>query len=179
MPQSMDMIYVLAYPHFEVKVSHALTAFRDLHEKERATLVAPHITLVFALADSLSQEIIAVCERVASQTSVIPIEFSNSEIIFDPFENTHKIMLLTSVGRDRLTTLHEQLYDGLRHKEQDNDELYRPHMTVATNSERLIIENVDTSSLGFFPIKATISSLDVVKLSDGKLSTINSILLGM
>lgn len=174
----MIMIYVLAYPRFDMSVSRSLAAFRDIHEKERAKLVAPHITLVFGLADSISQEIIAVCEQIASQTPVIPIEFSNSEIVFDPYENTHKIFLLTSIGRDRLKILHDQFYDGLHHKELDNDESYRPHMTVATNLDRLIIEDVDTTSLGSFPIKAIISSLDVVKLADGKLSTIGSTPLG-
>lgn len=179
MLQSMIMLYVLSYPHFEEPVSRALATFRDAHEKERARLVAPHITLVFALADSLSHEIKQVCEQVASQISGITIEFSNSEIIFDPFENKHKIILLTSLGRDCLTTLHEQLYEGVCHKELYKGELYRPHMTVATNSDRLTIENVDTTPLGFFPIKANISSLEVVKLTDGKLSTISSIPLGM
>lgn len=179
MPQTVIMIYVLAYPHFEIDVSRSLTAFREVHEKKRAKLVAPHITLVFGLADSISQEITALCEQIASQTSVIPIQFSNSEIVYDSFENTNKIFLLTSVGRDSLMTLHDQFYDGSHHKELGHDEPYRPHMTVATNLDRSVIEDIDTTPLGSFPIKSIINSLDVVKLADGKLSTIGSFPLGM
>ena len=173
------MIYVLAYPLFDRRVSEALAAFRGLHEPARAQLVAPHVTLVFGVRNSSSEEISNICRRVAATTSVFSTKFSTSELSYDPFEKTHKISLLCAEGANLITSLHEKLYEGPHHDELHPDIPYRPHMTVGANADRSQLKNANTASIGHFPIKAEINSLSVLQLADGKLNAISSIGLKM
>ncbi|MGB1215273.1 MAG: 2'-5' RNA ligase family protein [Pikeienuella sp.] len=152
----------------------SILAFRCAHEPDRAKLVAPHITLVFGVQNSTPSEIAEHCERVARRTTMFCVEFSSWEIVYDPFEKTHKIFLVTSTGTDRVTALHQHLYDGPHRSEQRTDIPYKAHMTVATNVDRSVLEAVDVASLGRFPIKATIRSLEVVSLANGRLTVIGS-----
>lgn len=175
MPQRSSMIYVLAYPKFEADILRSILTFRSAHEPDRAGLVAPHITLVFGVQNSTPSEIAKHCELVATRTTTISVEFPSWEIVYDPFEKTHKIFLVTSTGTDRVTALHQQLYDGPHRSELHPDMPYKSHMTVATNVDRSVLEAVDVASIGTFPMKATIRSLEVVSLTDSRLSVIGSI----
>ncbi len=172
------MIYVLAFPHFEANVLQSLAAFRGIHEPERAALVAPHVTLAFRIQNTLPKDMIALCQRVASQKKKFYVEFDTSEVVYDQFEDVHKLLLAISVGQVELTALHEQLYEGLHRQEPHPHLAYHPHMTIATNADPVIIENIDLTSIGPFPIKATINSLEVLKLEDGGLSSIANVQLG-
>lgn len=172
------MIYVLTYPTFEGDQYHTISRFRTVYEPDRAELVGPHITLVFGLKNATLQEIDALCDQVAAQTAPVSVEFSSHEIAYDPFEKTYKIFLLISEGADGVIRLHERLYAGLRRSEFDPNSFYRPHMTVATNVDRAILEDIDVDSIGSFPIKATVSGLEIVSLARGQLSLIKSIPFG-
>ncbi|MAC76604.1 MAG: hypothetical protein CML66_00880 [Rhodobacteraceae bacterium] len=63
-----------------------------------------------------------------------------------------------------------QRTDTAQRAERKDDIPYRPHMTVATNPDRAIIERLETSSLGGFPLLGTIRALEVVKLENGRLN---------
>lgn len=77
-----------------------------------------------------------------------------------------------------MAALHDQLYEGAQRAERKDDIPYRPHMTVATNPDRAIIERLETSSLGGFPLLGTIRALDVVKLENGGLHHLRTIPFG-
>jgi len=178
-PETCRMIYVLAYPKLEAKISRSLAAFRQTHEPERAQLVAPHITLVFGVRKSSPEEIAAICDQVASKTSAISTEFSKSEICYDPFEKVHKISLLCTKGAKQLTALHRDLYEGPHSDEFDTDIPFRPHMTVGANSNLSELEDVSLASIGTLPITAEIDSLSVVQIANRELQTICSVKLSM
>ena len=173
------MIYVLAYPQFDAKVSQSLAAFRRIHEPERSQLVAPHITLVFGVRNSSPEDIVTICEQVASNTSPISTEFSKSEVSFDPFEKTYKISLLCAEGASLLTSVHRRLYEGPHRGELDPSIPYRPHMTVGANVNLSELEDADIAAIGVFPIMAVVNSLSVVQLASGELRTISSVELSM
>jgi len=168
------MIYVLAYPQFDTRVSDALAAFRRLHEPVRARLVAPHVTLVFGVRNSSPEEISNICKQVATTTSAISTEFSTCEVSYDPFEKVHKISLMCAKGASLINALHEKLYEGPHNGELRPDIPYRAHMTIGANADRSQLENADTASIGPFPIKAEINSLSVVQLTAGELHAIGS-----
>ncbi|WP_157982276.1 2'-5' RNA ligase family protein [Oceanicella sp. SM1341] len=168
-PHFVVMIYVLAYPQFEPSVAERIRRFRTENEPARAELVPPHVTLVFGLTNIRLQEFQEHCEAVASRSSQFEISFVSDEITHDPFEKTHKLLLVSSTGSSLLAALHDQLYDGAQRAERKDDIPYRPHMTVATNPDRTIIERLETSSLGGFPLLGTIRALEVVKLENGRL----------
>jgi hypothetical protein len=157
------MIYVLAYPEFEPSVAGNIARFRQTHEPEKAKLVRPHVTLVFGLRGVRQLEFVASCEKVAEGVPAIAVDFDSTEIVHDPFEKTFKLFFLNSKGRDALKALHERLYDGPRRSELHPDIPFRPHMTVATHSDRAIIERLDASEIGAFPISGIIRALEVVQ----------------
>ncbi|KRW94123.1 2'-5' RNA ligase family protein [Paracoccus sp. MKU1] len=163
------MIYVLAYPQFEPSIAERIRQFRTENEPARAELVPPHVTLVFGLMNTRPHEFLEHCEAVANRSSQFEMSFVSEEITRDAFEKTYKLLLVSSTGNSQLAALHEQLYEGAQRAEQKEDITYRPHMTVATNPDRTIIKNLDTSSLGGFPLLGTIRALEVAKLENGRL----------
>lgn len=163
------MIYVLAYPQFEPSFAERIRRFRTENEPARAELVPPHVTLVFGLMNIRPHEFLEHCEAVASRSSQFEVSFVSEEITHDPFEQTYKLLLVSSAGSSQLAALHEQLYEGAQRAEQKEDFPYRPHMTIATNPHRTIIERLETSSLGGLPLLGTIRALEVVKLENGRL----------
>ncbi|RKT34723.1 2'-5' RNA ligase superfamily protein [Roseovarius halotolerans] len=172
------MIYVLAYPQFEPSVAERIRRFRTENEPSRAKLVPPHVTLVFGLMNIHPHEFLAHCETIAGRSSQFEVSFVSEEITHDPFEKTHKLLLVSSTGSSQLAALHDQLYEGVQKAERKDDIPYRPHMTVATNTDRTIIKNLDTSSLGGFPLLGTIRALEVVKLENGRLHHLRTIPFG-
>lgn len=90
-------------------------------------------------------------------------------MVYDPFEEKHKVFLMHGIGKDRLTNLHAQLYDGPHRADFNADTPFQPHMTVATNSVRAVVEGLNIDDLGPLPIAGTIGGLNVVELRDGKL----------
>lgn len=163
------MIYVLAYPQFEPSVAERIRRFRTENEPARAELVPPHVTLVFGLMNIRLHGFLAHCEAVASRSSQFEVSFVSEEIAHDPFEKTHKLLLVSSTGSSQLAALHDQLYEGVQRAERKVDIPYRPHMTIATNPDRTIIGRLETSFLGGFPLLGTIQALEVVKLENGRL----------
>ena len=172
------MIYVLAYPEFEPNSARQINHFRSRHEPERAKLVPPHVTLVFGLKDRNPRDILTLCERVVENARRLTIEFTSSELAYDPFEHRHKLLLLCGKGGDALISLHNQIYDGLHRIELKPGIGYRPHMTVATHVDRAIIERLEVVEVGTFPISATINSLEMVELAHGNLNNLASIPFG-
>jgi 2'-5' RNA ligase len=173
--QRCRMIYVLAYPDFEPSVAGNIARFRRAHEPERAKLVEPHVTLVFGLRGVRPLEFVASCEKIAVDVSEIAVDFVATDIVHDPFEKTYKLFLLNSTGRDDLTALHERLYDGLNRSELHPAIPFRPHMTVATHSERAIIERLDATEIGAFPISGKIRALEIVELVEKTLVRLRTI----
>ncbi|WP_162409803.1 2'-5' RNA ligase family protein [Acuticoccus sediminis] len=166
------MLYVLAFPKFAETMARSIDRFRALHEPERARLVGPHVTLVFALSEADADGVCDSCGRAAAQTPPMDIAFDHVEIGDDPYEKTHKIFMLCSTGSGALVALHRRLYRGL-HREGDAE--YRPHMTIATNAARERLEHLDPASIGAFPVRAVVDAIDVVQITGGALETVRTI----
>lgn len=166
------MIYVLGYPEFEPRLAWQLDRFRSVHEPERAKLVPPHITLVFGLKRADPKDVLTICERVSRKIPEFSIELAHSEVVYDPFEKTHKLILVCGQGKERLTALHNQLYEGPHRTELQLEIPYQPHMTVATHANRSVVEQLDAADIGPLPISGTITALHLVELVDGKLNAL-------
>ncbi|MGL5010695.1 MAG: 2'-5' RNA ligase family protein [Paracoccaceae bacterium] len=170
------MIYVLAYPEFELGVAQCISRFRSVHEPERAKIVPPHITLVFGLNVGYRQEIISRCKRLSGLVSEFVVDFPAVEVVYDPFEKSHKLFLICATGQRTLVALHEELYEGQHHRAELNPDLpYRPHMTVATSKSVKAIQRLDIAKLGALPIQGMIRALEVVDFADGALSPLQTI----
>lgn len=175
MPQLGIVIYVLAYPVFERPIAESIARFRRRHEPERARLVPAHVTLVFGTGTARPPDVIAQCQEAAEAVAEIDVEFTEGQIVYDPFEKTYKLSLLSAAGTDALIRLHERLHAGSLRAELRPDIPYRPHMTVATHEDRAAIERVDAAAIGRFPISGKIGSLDVVKRAGDTLNSLKTI----
>tara|TARA_A100000171_G_scaffold44001_1_gene46437 strand:- start:355 stop:834 length:480 start_codon:yes stop_codon:yes gene_type:complete len=123
--------------------ANGAVTFRTENEPARAELVPPHVTLVFGLMNIRPHEFLERCEAVANKSSQFEVSFVSEEITHDPFEKTYKLLLVSSTGSSQLAALHDQLYERAQRAERKDDIPYRPHMTVATNPDRAIIERLD------------------------------------
>jgi len=168
------MIYVLAYPEFEPSISEKIDHFRSLNDLEKSKLVCPHITLVFGLKQADPKSILGLCEDVSRKTTEFTVEFTSSEVAYDPFEKTHKLCLIWGDGKAALSALHTQLYKGPHRAELTSEFPYRPHMTIAAHSKRNTVEALTVSDVGELPIIGMIKALHVVKLVDGRLRTLKT-----
>jgi 2'-5' RNA ligase len=169
------MIFVLAYPEFEPYIAAKIDQFRTIHEPERAKMVRPHITLVFGLADDTRKDVERQCHVVSGQTPEFDIKFDSHETSYDPFESNHKLVLRCGDGGHIVSALHDGLYDGPHRSGLRSDHVYRPHMTVATCSDRSDIERVNIADIGRLPIAGKVRALDLVQLETGSLTNLMSL----
>lgn len=170
-----SMIYVLAYPEFDATYANRIHDFRAKHEPQRAKLVPPHLTLVFGAKIGHLPVITELAKAVSRQTQTFTITLDHYTIEFDPFEQKHKIFLLCGEGSRDVTALHEQLYDGDHRAEFSPTHPFRAHMTVATCDTSAQIERINVSDVGPLPLYATLRAINVVRLSNGELSIIETL----
>ncbi|WP_147107060.1 2'-5' RNA ligase family protein [Tateyamaria sp. syn59] len=168
------MIYVLVYPVFDERSTVLIRAFRETHEAQRARLVAPHITLVFGVAQTHLERLSRLVDVVCEQTSTLPVTFDGHVTELDPFEKTYKTFLLCDEGCAAITALHDKLYDGPHRSEFNAAYPFTPHMTIGSYTAQTEAEQVDISALGHFPIKGQVCSLALVQLEDGELTTLKT-----
>lgn len=124
---------------------------------------------MFGLMTISRQAILAQCKIAADRSSQFGVSFTSAEVTYDPFEKEYKLLLISFAGRFELAALHHQIYQGIQTAERNVAIPYRPHMTVATNPDRRIIEQLDISFLGGFPLTGTIRALEVVELENSRL----------
>lgn len=172
------MLYVLACPEFEPDITQAVARFRAKHEPERASLVRPHVTLVFGVRDVTARDLATHCASVAKTHSPIAVGFSAGEIGYDPYEKTFKLMLRVSDGAEELMELHEALRYPPLQQTPTRDTPYRPHMTVATDTDRSKIDRLDPAAIAPLPFFGIINTLDVVEITGNALHDVESVPLG-
>ena len=168
------MIYVLAYPKFSASAAAKISAFRKQHEPIKAELVPPHITLVFGSNDAHLEAIEDLVDAVSLQTSKFTVSFDTWVAEYDPFEKKHKVFLVCAVGRENVVELHTRLYEGPHHSDLDPTHPYRPHLTIATKDSRAEIEHLDMTIAEELPLTAELRSLELVHVSDGRLTLLKS-----
>lgn len=168
------MIYVLAYPSFAPSCAQQIAEFRARHEPLRAALVPPHITLVFGVAEAYLPGIADLVEIATQHRCALSVSFDSYVIEFDPFEKKHKIFLLCGAGREDLTSLHTQLYDGPHRACLSTAHPFQPHMTVASYDRREDAERVDVRHAIKLPIRAQIEALRIVRFAGGELTTLKT-----
>ncbi|WP_420862392.1 2'-5' RNA ligase family protein [Algirhabdus cladophorae] len=161
------MIYVLAYPQFKSNTAQVLERFRAKHEPERAKMVPPHITLAFALRDIDLDLFFDHCQKICASVQPFQITFNQQAVVWDPYENTHKLFLWVGAGAAKLNNLHRRIYDDPNVPAACMDGTFRPHMTIGTNADQKALEGLDAAILSHFPIPARQNGLDVVGLLDG------------
>ncbi|USG63185.1 2'-5' RNA ligase family protein [Sneathiella marina] len=169
------MIYVLAYPEFDPDIFEAIEKFRSINEPERARLVAPHITLVFALRDEKPEDFADFCSRKIRSMKRFPITFDRFEILHDPVETTHKICLVCGEGGQKIKTLHHALYEGPHRSGLRADIPFKPHMTIATNANVAPLEKLDPTVIGAFPVRAEINTINIIEVTEGRLRNVRTV----
>ncbi len=172
------MLYVLAYPEFSDAIRGSLAKFRETYEPERARLVAPHVTLMFGVPPNYLRDVSKLAERAVATTETFSIVFESCVIAHDPFEQTNKLVLNVGDGRKRLIKLHQILYDGPHRQEFDDNQPFAPHMTIASDRRRTMLETLDVRDMCGLPLRATISALDLVRVSDGRLTHVQTFQFG-
>lgn len=74
-----------------------------------------------------------------------------------------------------VSRFYKRLYDGKHRLELSAEHPFEPHMTIASYDVRADVEKIDVSAIGDFPIKATVSALELVQLDQGRLTTLKTV----
>lgn len=114
-----------------------IATFRRTHDPT-ADLVDPHITLVFAVPDSIGRDRFREHVRaVVSRTPRFEIRLKGLEASWD-----HWLFLLVAEGRERVISLHDELYGGILSPYLRTDLSFVPHVGLG-----LFVEEGDDRDL--------------------------------
>jgi len=164
------MHYVLCYPKLEADDLARIEAFRRAHEPARAKLVPAHITLVFGVASISAEALAGRVTAVVRDSAPFAFAFDGMEVSAHE-GGDHNLFLRVGEGKDRLSALHEALYEGL---ERGREIEFTPHMTIATNAELKPIFTCAVEAKPLTAITGRIESLDVATLSGDTLYKVAS-----
>lgn len=170
-------LHVVAYPEL-------LAADREMIQlcrKEYNTLytvIQPHFTLVFSVADMQAADIIAEARKQAALTTAIDFSLRCAVINKDSFSNNYDAFLVPDEGFSKIVKLHDKLYsDKLSHHHR-LDISYIPHISIANSVDVSVIKRiVDEWNEKDLVINGTISWVDIINYENRVVTTLERLAL--
>lgn len=170
-------LYVLIYPKLSPSALVEIERFRRRHEPGRATLVAAHITVGFAIPSTSAEALLQHARQLARDVEAFKVSFASIRPSWDPLSAEHKLFLIMEDGRVQIADLHDALYRRLPASDQASDLAFEPHMTIATASSQRDIEIASADAAFVLPIVGTADELTVAELGPDGLRPLASIAL--
>lgn len=173
---------VLAYPTFSSPDLSWIEAIRTRHDPQ-ATLIAPHVTLVFPLdenelaLDVLRTHLYDVVET-PSRLSPISLMLRAALVMPESGKPGGHLFLIPDEGTSQLVKLHERLYRGLLLSHLRLDIPFVPHVTVgASNNLAALYEVAQELNAVDFAISGRIDRLTLVRYGAGGVTPVDEIIL--
>jgi 2'-5' RNA ligase len=89
-------------------------------------LIAPHITLMFPVSDSIGEEnLVHHLENVLKDWRSFPIHLQGVHLSWDDY-----VFLLVQAGKNDIIRLHDEMYTGILARELRKDIPFIPHLTL-------------------------------------------------
>lgn len=124
------MLYVLCLPRFAAADTDRIDAFRRRHEPARATLVPPHLTLVFGAAMACRPALETALAALAATEPAFDLTLGDPHTHLDDGRREYAFYLRALDGRGPLTRLHAALHDGPGLPTRRPDTPFDPHLTL-------------------------------------------------
>src|SRR6185369_1807887 len=123
------MIYALVhFPEIDLELINSLRADYDPQFK----LIAPHITVVFPVPDSIGEHnLVSHIQTVLQDCQPFPIRLRGLMKSWDEY-----LFLVLQKGEDDVIRLHDNLYTGLLSEYRNKEMEFVPHLTLGKFTEQ-------------------------------------------
>jgi 2'-5' RNA ligase len=159
----MSTLYAAVFPRLDVPW---IAEFRNQHDP-LASLIAPHVTLVFP-TDRLDAEHFQGAIQIAASTST-PFQaiFRSTILILE--ENSARIFLVPDEGFSRIVELHDRVYAGELTSSLRLDVPFIPHITLGSHLDlKTAKELVDGLNASPFEVCTAIDHIQVVAVEGSR-----------
>ncbi|WP_372054476.1 2'-5' RNA ligase family protein [Tistrella mobilis] len=169
------MLYVLCLPRFAAADADRIDAFRRRHEPARATLVPPHLTLVFGAAIACRPALEATLAALAATAPAFDLTLGDPHAHLDDTRREYAFYLRALDGAGPLTRLHAALHDGPGLPTRRPDTPFDPHLTLTGAPEA---GPVTAAAAAFaaaawpLPVRGHVDAVEIMQLAEGCLDRV-------
>jgi len=169
---------VLAYPLLSQTDYELIQDFRREHDSQ-FIIAGPHFTFVFPLDGMPPNDFLKEIKNRATGTTKIQFDLRCVVVSKDAFSKRYNLFLVPEEGYSKIIRLHDQLYGGILFPHLRHDIDFIPHITIGHSDDPVLCKKMAADwNRKDFSITGIISSLQVVRLENQSLETMEEILLG-
>ncbi|MAM77094.1 2'-5' RNA ligase family protein [uncultured Tistrella sp.] len=172
------MLYVLCLPRFAAADADRIDAFRRRHEPARATLVPPHLTLVFGAAMACRPALETALAAVAATEPAFDLTLGDPHTHLDDRRREYAFYLRALDGTGPLARLHAALHDGPGLPTRRPDTSFDPHLTLTGAPGA---DPVTAAAAAFaadawpLPVRGHVDAVEIVQLLEGRLDRLTRV----
>ena len=165
----MVRLYVAYFPEV-APAQDWLVSFRARHDPS-ATLVAPHVTLVFPTEAISEETLVAEARAVAAETAAFRAHFRIAMMMPEVAgaRMTSHIFLVPDSGLSEIVRLHDRLYAGRLRPQLRLDLPFIPHLTVAAGLDlgvaKTLVDEINTPGPD---LRCEVDHLAVMSIDDAR-----------
>src|SRR5579884_1692965 len=164
---------VIAYPTLVQQDRQWIQEIRAQHDRELASVVAPHFTLVFRLIDVEASKLIEHVKAVVERWRSIPFVLRCALPIPDGVSEETSVFLVPEEGFSALVKLHDDLYRGMLASALRLDLPFVPHLTVGKTRDpwqaKALADQLNQQSLA---LQGRLEALDVIEYKQMTVKTL-------
>ena len=169
---------VVAYPKISERDFNWIQEYRKENDPRYFAVVQPHFTIIFPTPNIAEEDFIKEVKIQTQDTKVFEFELKVATINQDDSKEYYHEFLVPEKGYSDIVKLHDKLYAGAFYKNLRFDIDFIPHVGIGNakdvhESKKRVdaLNNEDISILG------TINTLDIIGYADGKVTTVEQIVL--
>lgn len=114
---------------------------RKIHDKQ-FTQIEPHFTIVFPETKLSGSELLEHVGSLDLDTKPFVFKLTTVVVKENTFQKSFQIHLVTDEPIPKLVRLHDLLYTGELESELRKDFPYVPHITIASNEDKVVIRKL-------------------------------------
>lgn len=169
-------LLVLAYPEIDDKDRAWLQSVRAQYDERYYGVVEAHFTLIFPTAALNSQDLIAHVRDTVTGTQPVRFVLRCALVVPDQFSHDTHVFLVPDEGFSHIVKLHDRLYGGSLASELRLDIPYLPHIGVGNSTDVMRCKQLaDELNREEFELEGQITTLDVARLDQGRVTTLEVI----
>lgn len=165
----------IAYPQMSEKAVEIIENFRKEHDSQYE-IINPHYSFVFPFDGIPVKEFCAEIKKQVKDEDSIVFSTHLATIHKDELTGIYYTFLVPFHGHAQMIRLHDKLYSSKLAPLKKNDIKFEPHITLGNstnknNCQQMINEWNDKNII----IKGAVSSIDIIKLKNEKITTVEKI----
>lgn len=170
-------LHVVAYPELQSKDYDRIQQYRREYNS-LYSIIEPHCTLVFAVADMSLPEFTAEVKRQVADVKLIHFCLRCAVVNKDATSDYYDAFLVPDEGHSHVVKLHDRLYAGTLSRHHRLDIPYVPHISIANALDPMKIKAiVDEWNRKEFAIEGAIKVVDIINYENRVITTMEQVFL--